>query len=596
MARALEPRGPDDEGIEIWENVGLVNRRLAIVDPSAAGRQPISDPRGRWTLSFNGEVYNHRELRRELDAAGWEGHSDSETLVRALSEWGEGAVRRSNGPMALAALDREGRRLLLARDRFAKKPLYVARDSGTIWFASEVRALLAAGLRPGPDRAALAHTALHGWLSGPRTPLRGVERLGGGIIRSIDLDSLAQVDRSWFDPVELVDPDLAAELGQRAEAELTDEFDRLLRESVERRLMSDVPIGTMLSGGLDSSLITALAARAGAEVTAFTVSMPAQPRVDESRHAVRAAQTLGVPLETVTVEPEDWLGHLVKGVWLHEYPLLNPGIALIEPIAARARERGVKVLLTGEAADELLAGYDHAHPRAMARFLPAPAAAMRGAGAIRRLGWRTVTNVVRRRSLLPTAPGPFPREPVSEQARRELVARAEAAYGAHDQPRRRLEAELLADLSESSFGHLLNRMDKNAMGASIETRLPFLDPELTRLVLNLPLERRVARTPKPLLREVGARYLPTDLVRRQKQMSMLYKVRELIEASADPFALSDGVLREALRAPADVWADIIKPRPWVSGLWLWSAEIWARLFLERRSVEQVERELFPAAG
>ena len=545
-----------------------------------------------WTLTFNGEVYNHLELRRDLNGAGWEGHSDSETLVRALAEWGEAALPRTNGPLALAALDRDRRRLLLARDRFAKKPLYIARADGAIWFASEIRALLAAGLRPRPDRAALAHTALHGWLNGPRTPLEGVERLGGGTLRSIDLASLATHDRTWFEATDQVDPSLAAELAQRPKAELTDQFDRLLGQAVERRLMSDVPVGTMLSGGLDSSLVTAVAARAGADLTAFTATMPAQPRADESRHAERAAKAVGVPLETVTIEPEEWLGHLVKAVWLYEYPLLSTGNVLIEPIAARARERGVKVLLTGEAADELLGGYDHTHPREMARFLPAPLAALRGLGALQRNGWRTVTNILRRRSLEPVPPGPFPREPVSERARGELVARAESAYGDHDRPRRRLEAELLADLSVSNFGHLLNRMDKNAMGASIETRLPFLDPDLTTLILNLPLERRVARTPKPILIEVAARYLPQEIFRRQKQMSMRYEVRELIESSVAPGALSDGVLRDTLEVPADVWADILKPRPWVSALWLWSAEIWARLFLERRGVAQVEQDLW----
>jgi asparagine synthase (glutamine-hydrolysing) len=340
--------------------------------------------------------------------------------------------------------------------------------------------------------------------------------------------------------------------------------------------------------------VTALAVRAGADLTAFTASAPAEPRVDESRHATRAAGALGIPLETVTIAPERWPGLLVRAVWLHEYPLLNAGIALIEPIAARARDCGVKVLLTGEAADELLGGYDHPHPREMARFLAAPAAVWRAAGAVRRNGWRTVVEAIRRRSLTYRAPGPFPAEPDAELARRTLVARAEAAYGEHEPARRRLEAELLADLHVSNFGHLLNRMDKNAMGASVETRLPFLDPGVTRLILNLPLERRVARTPKPILQEVGSRYLPPEIVRRPKRMSMAYDLLGLIRSSTDPGSLADGALRSALEVPGDAWAEITRPRDRAPALWLWSAEIWARLFLERSSPGQVERELFGA--
>jgi len=346
----------------------------------------------------------------------------------------------------------------------------------------------------------------------------------------------------------------------------------------------------MRSGGLDSSLVTALAGGAGAKLTAFTASAPSQPRVDESGHARTASRALGIPLETVTIEPERWPWLLVRAVWLHEYPLLGAGIALIEPIAARASECGVKVLLTGEAADELLAGYDHPHPREMARFLSPPVAAMRAVGAVRRNGWRVIPNAIRRRSLTYQAPGAIAAEPHAQLARRNLVARAEVAYGSHEPSRRRLEAELLADLYASNFGHILNRMDKNAMGASVETRVPFLDPRVTRLILNLPLERRVGRTPKPILRDVAARHLPAEWVRRRKQMSMAYDVLGAIP-SADPSALADGALRDALEIPRAEWMEIIG---WgMPAIWLWTAEIWVRLFTERQSVGEVMSDLFP---
>ncbi|MSO40855.1 MAG: asparagine synthetase B [Solirubrobacterales bacterium] len=263
MAEALRPRGPDDGGIAVEGNVGLAVRRLSIVDPGPTGRQPMADAGERWLLAYNGEAYNHMELRRQLPGRSWRGHSDTETLVEALAAWGPEAVERCNGPLALAAVDRERGRLILARDRFGKKPLYITRHEGWLWFASEFKSLLAAGIprRPQPD--ALRHAAFRGWTYGRLTPLEGIERLPPGTIAEVDIRTLEASERQWYDPTASVDAELARELELMTRTQLVNRLESVLRESVTRRLMSDVPLGTMCSGGLDSSLITALAREAG---------------------------------------------------------------------------------------------------------------------------------------------------------------------------------------------------------------------------------------------------------------------------------------------------------------------------------------------
>ncbi|CAA9514012.1 MAG: Asparagine synthetase [glutamine-hydrolyzing], partial [uncultured Solirubrobacteraceae bacterium] len=202
-AAALAHRGPDDEGIEVIGNVGLVHRRLAIVDPGPAGHAPMATRSGDWWLTYNGEVFNHLALRGELGPREWRGGSDTETVLVALEAWGEGALPRFNGLFALAALDRPRGRLLLARDRFGVKPLYLAEHEGTLWFASELKALLAAGVPRRPARAALAHAARIGWVNGEATHLEGARKLLPGHLASVDLATGRVEQRAFYEPVEM---------------------------------------------------------------------------------------------------------------------------------------------------------------------------------------------------------------------------------------------------------------------------------------------------------------------------------------------------------------------------------------------------------
>ncbi|HEX2084413.1 MAG TPA: asparagine synthase (glutamine-hydrolyzing), partial [Solirubrobacteraceae bacterium] len=377
MARVLAHRGPDDDGIALIGNVGLVHRRLAIVDPTPAGHQPMGADGG-WTVTYNGEVFNHLELRAELPGVRWRGGSDTETLVEALGAWGEAAVPRLNGLFAFAALAPDRRRLLLVRDRLGVKPLYYARHAGALWFASEQRALLAAGVPARPRADVVRHAVVPGWVNGEATPLDGVLRLTPGTVGEVDLATLELRTRRWWRPSTLVDADRARELARRPREELAEAVEEALRVSVRRRLMADVPVGTLCSGGLDSALVTLYAAEAQPRVLAVNASMVEQPEYDEACWARLVADRAGAELHTVAVTGESFRRGLVRTVEHHEYPLLHPGSVPLVDLAALARANGAKVLLSGEAADELFGGYDWLDPPTVARF------------AARRSPWRIV--------------------------------------------------------------------------------------------------------------------------------------------------------------------------------------------------------------
>ena len=576
MAAALSHRGPDDEGVAVDGQVGLVHRRLAIVDPTPAGRQPMADATGRWLLTYNGEAFNHLDIRAELPDVEWRGGSDTETLVEALARWGDAAVPRCNGLFAYAALDRERRRLVLVRDRFGVKPLYVARHAGTLWFASEIRALLEAGVPRDVRRDVLAHAVERGWANGRRTPIAAIDRVMPGTLVEVDLDTLDTRERTWYDPLASVagtgtDP---APAGGSLEDEL--------RASVHRRLMSDVPLGTMCSGGLDSSLITALAAERGT-VHAFNARILDQPEWDEGEFARAVADHVGVELHTVEMTGSQWRAELVDVVRHVEYPLTHESSVPMAAIARRANERGIKVLLSGEGADELFGGYSWLHHHAFADF--------RARGRRPESAARAALRALQRRGVLAGRAIPDPLPGPSEEVNafeRAAAERALDAYAHHGGPRRRLEAGLAADLS-TYLPHLLNRQDKTTMRHSVETRVPFLDPAVVALALNMPLEERVEPERKAPLRAIGARLLPAAVVEREK-VGFGFEVAAYLGGFVRDEFLRDGMLREALGAPRAEWNARVPSL--ARALAPVTAEIWLRTIVRRDPPEAVQASLW----
>jgi asparagine synthase (glutamine-hydrolysing) len=599
MAGALSHRGPDDLGTEVVGQVGLVHTRLSIVDPSAAGHQPMRDAEGSWWLTYNGEVFNHQSLRQQLPGVQWRGHTDTETVLQGLRVWGEEAVPRFNGLFAFAALDTARARLLLVRDRFGVKPLYVARQDGGIWFASEIGALFAAGISREPRLEELRHALSYGWVNGTVTPFRHVDRVSPGSLVSLDLDNLSMRESRWYEPAGVVDPERMRAAAERGRETLRDELAAALRTSVRRRLMSDVPVGVMCSGGVDSGLISAFAAEEQPTIKAYNASIADQPDADEGPWATKVSKALGLELRTVQVTAESWRRSLVEVVAHNEYPLTHESSVPMAGIAGLARSDGVKVLLSGEGADELFGGYVDLHRPAYERFVSrdqlrrdrrqmalASAARIwrrRGAGVMAKL--LTKARPHPSASLVQT---PWP--PSAEADLRLIERRSGPAYAHHTGARSELEAGLVGDLS-TYLPHLLNRQDKATMQNSIETRVPFLDPDVVALALNLPLETRVTPYRKGILRDLAREILPAGVAERAK-VGFGFDTRRYLTDAAAPAFLEDGHLRDLLAVPKDSWLEAVRgmPRPHV--LRFWTGEIWSRLMVEGQSAAAVESELW----
>jgi asparagine synthase (glutamine-hydrolysing) len=599
MRDALAHRGPDDFGIEVIDNVGLVHTRLSIVDLSARGHQPMRHPGGEWWLAYNGEIYNHGALRSKLNGSAFVGTSDTETLLWSLERWGPDVVSQLSGQFAFAAVDLRGRRLLLCRDRFGIKPLYLARFDGGVWFASEPTALIAAGAPGGPVDTAWQDLSNGLYLGGEGTLLKGITRLRPGSWTAISLEDAAVTTRRWHATADDVDAVSAARLKRRSRSELVSELERTLRDAVHGTLLADTTVGTLCSGGVDSSLITALAVEEMPDIVAFGASFAGDGRLDEGLAARRVADALGIELELVEVTPASWRRAFVPATVHHGVPIANASAVTVAQLADRARQCGVKVLLTGEGADELFGGYGKLHAAALAGFLPwydrvvhaaEPALCSDPMRALNPM------NVLRKtRHVVREALGPPPESrwlPVSTPGNNHApTPESTTAYAHHAGDRGALEAGLLSHL-DYSLCWLLNRMDKNVMQASVEARVPFLEPEVVELVLNLPLEARVGPWSKGILRDVARRVLPWSIAHRPKIYGMAFDARKWIEEAANPSFLEDGLLRDTLRIPEDEFSSVIAAGNHVVKVRLWSAEVWCRSMLARNSIEEIEQDLW----
>src|SRR6266571_7949387 len=375
MCGSMVHRGPDDEGSIHLDGVTLGMRRLSIIDIEG-GHQPMCNEDSTVWVVQNGEIYNHRELRDELLAGGhkFRTQSDTEVLVHGYEEWGERMVERLNGMFAFALLDRRKASLMLARDRMGIKPLHYAVDGERLVFASELKALLQdPALRKGIDPVALDEYLAYEFVPSPRSIVRGVNKLRPGHTMSWSLaDRRPAVRRYWA-------PELNLEPA-RGPGNLDEECARLrdaLREAVRKELISDVPVGVFLSGGIDSSAVTAIMTQLGGDVKSFSAGF-AEPSFDESMHARDVARHLGTDHHELTLEPAALLGLIPKLSLLLDEPLGDASIIPTYLLSAFTRQH-VKVALGGDGGDELFAGYPtlQAH-RLAGYYLRAPRALRRG--------------------------------------------------------------------------------------------------------------------------------------------------------------------------------------------------------------------------
>lgn len=545
MRDALAHRGPDGAGLWIdpEHRIGLGHRRLSIVDLSPGADQPMWSVGRGTVIVFNGEIYNHADLRAELEALGRPfatDHSDTEVLLAGFEAWGiEGLLRRLNGMFAFALFDRAGERLHLVRDRVGIKPLYLARTTDGWQFASEAKALFAGGeVRARLDTHSFTHYLSFRAVPAPRTLFEGVECLAPGERREICLRTGTSYGSIWWDPI------AASEDPPDSREEAVDRLEALLEASIERRMRADVPVGLFLSGGVDSAFLAKRMAPRSDELASFTVHYPGHDRYNEKDDAERIAAECGTRHHAVPIEAKAYGDALARVAWSQDEPIAAPVCTSVWFLSRAARRAGVPVVLSGEGADELFIGYRNwlrmrDLERWNARVPDLPGRPLRKLASsilqrtlgpqhpapelLRRMSlgqpvfWSGAHDfgLASKRALLGPA---IPTDPASTYD--EVVAPLRTRYAAAGgDPRDTTRWMSWVDLRFRLPQLMLPRVDKMGMAHSIEGRVPFLDHEIIEFVLGLPRALRAdhGQVGKPLFKDVASRHLPHEFVHRTKR-------------------------------------------------------------------------------
>jgi len=545
LARACRGRDTVVDGLPALDDVhgdfdlALGHRRLSIVDTSLLGHQPMTTSDGRLWITFNGMIYNFQDVRAELANLGYpcRGRSDTEVILQAYACWGADCVTRFNGMWAFVLWDMRSRVLLVSRDRIGVKPLVYRVDNDRALFASEVGALFPFGaLDDGVEPRAVHHFLSLMQVPAPYTIYKKTFKLRPARNLTVSATQVAE-KRYWTPPVSPIAAD-ADEAAQR--------LDELIQDSVRLRLLGDVPVGSFLSGGIDSSLVAAVAMRLGGQpLTTYNVSTPSEPRVDESIWARQAASALGTNHVQVDVTAADWDGFLAMSTE-HAEPFAVSSVLGVYLVARAARSGATTALLSGDGADEIFAGYLHRHVDIDAqwdRFAGASFSRLRAERAMAAgqwVRWRTRTpsamialrarsmlvsdtdgrdaHVMHRRCMLndiekhalyaPSWRVALPDEDTIPW----LCARIPPHAG--DRVLRRQ----LHDIDTMLHDEMTAKLDRGTMACGIEGRSPFLDYRIVEMATSLPLHQRYSNgTGKWLLRAVARRYLPAEIVSRPKR-------------------------------------------------------------------------------
>jgi asparagine synthase (glutamine-hydrolysing) len=540
MRDLLVHRGPDGAGSHVGPGVGLGHRRLSIVDVSHGGQPMYSEDR-RYVIVYNGEVFNHPVLKPQLESQGarYRTNSDTETVLHLFERHGEAAVEQMRGMFAFAVWDTRERRLVLGRDRFGVKPLYyLLQPDGTLIFASEIKAVLvAAGRRPTLNRSALPDFLANHAPSGEETLYEGIRRLPAGHTLTWQ-DGRIRLRQYWDVPY--AEPGDAPAAGSREEARLVDEFRTRFTEAVRIRLMSDVPLGMFLSGGIDSAAITAtMAELVDGPIRTFSVAF-AEREANELAYARLVSQRFRTEHREVVVTPEQFFEHLPRLTWHEDEPIAHPSSIALYFVSELA-SRHVKVVLTGEGSDEMLAGYNRYRVteynvrlgRAYGSLIPGVlrsgvARMVRSLPRASRFRQRAERTFVCRgadlddlyfdnfavfgRGALTALLAPALK---SELAGIDPYAAYHAAIARVSG--RPLLAQLLYADAKTYLHELLMKQDQMSMAASIESRVPFLDHPLAEWLSGLPPTMKLrGTTTKWILRRAMEGRLPPEILSRKK--------------------------------------------------------------------------------
>jgi asparagine synthase (glutamine-hydrolysing) len=552
MARAIAHRGPDDQGFwhELAAGIALCHRRLSIIDLSPSGAQPMRSASGRFVIVFNGEIYNYRELRRELEAGGsqFRGASDTEVLLAAFEQWGiDAAIRRTRGMFAIALWDGQDRALYLARDRFGEKPLYYGRMGNTFLFGSELKALRAHhAWRSEIDRDSVVSLLRYFYIPGARSINKNIVKVRPGCILRVSRSATTfSVDeRVYWAPRALPPADAPRTC---TDAEAVERVEQSLNEAVRLQMVADVPVGAFLSGGIDSSLVVALMQKASSRpVRTFSIGFREED-YNEAPFAREIARHLGTDHTELTVTPADALRVIPRLADIYDEPFADWSQIPTFIVSELAR-RAVTVSLSGDGGDELFGGYSHypatlEHWQRVERVPAAVRAAMRGL--LSRLPLSSIDLLLA--PLL--AAGPWRRQrhladKIKESAAyrlagsfpdlyRELLSAwhwpEEVVIGGHEVETVHTRASarpgnidavsymMYMDACQYLPDDILVKVDRAAMAVSLETRVPLLDHEVAEAAWSVPATtHRKHGAGKWILRQLLARHVPRKLFERPK--------------------------------------------------------------------------------
>lgn len=528
MNRTLIHRGPDDHGEEIYQigagkNIGFAHRRLAIMDLSSKGHQPMHSPDKRISVIYNGEIYNYRELRNGLKEYHFTSDCDTEVIIAAYLKWGIGFIDKVNGMFAIALLDRAYGTVYLIRDRIGKKPLFYYKNSdGDIVFASELKAIIRSSLFSKKiNKQVIGRFLYRGYISSPDTIFCDTYKLESGTILEIRNDSI-QKHKYW---------DIAARYNELKRYENTDHeqekeiLNDLLKEAVARRMIADVPVGAFLSGGYDSSLICAIAQELSPRpIKTFSVGFY-DDKFDEAVYAKQIADVLGTDHEGLYIDEHDMLGILESIPTYYDEPFADPSQIPSMLISEYAKQK-VSVVLSGDGGDELFGGYDIYAVLQEAQRKRWAGRILYGVGKIPGVKqtsfWKKRSIVYR---ILSDSNDPEARTQSGINSYLDMIDkilidkvddhyhRSESRYHEKDYAARRM----LLDMDTYLPDDILAKVDRASMRYALECRCPILDKEVIEYSFSLPLDHKIYRgNGKRILKDIAYKYIPRSLLDRPK--------------------------------------------------------------------------------
>ncbi len=533
MTQAIVRRGPDDEGFYVGEGVGFGFRRLSIIDV-AGGHQPLCNEDGTVWVMLNGEIYGYKTTMEELMSKGhqFKTRSDTEVIVHAYEEWGDGFLEKLHGMFAIALWDSRTKRLLLARDRMGKKPLYWAVKNQTLWFSSELKALLAAGVVPREiNLTSLGMYFRTDAIPTPQSIFKDVQKLEPATAM---VWSSGQIDKTW----KFWEPTLSPSRAEGS-SDIVRQLGSLVDQSVADRLVSDVPLGLFLSGGLDSAVVAESAARQGGRMKAFTIGFD-DPSHDESGAAKQVAQAFGLEHYVDVLKPEAAMGMIDEAVRLLDEPLADASI-LPQLLLSKFTRQQVTVALSGDGGDELLLGYQHIRPHQLINILGAGSSLLRPLQKILSLvpaksGYFSLGFKTQRLARGLSAPDQWARDVRwrgamdgqtlkslllpeivhavdVDRAEKQLAERAGELVGTKDFWQQWTWAYLRTFLMDE----VLVKVDRATMWFALEARAPLLDTRVVEFLLNIPAKYKLnAWKNKRLFKELLKGKVPDQIINKPK--------------------------------------------------------------------------------